>query len=122
MLRTLPLLGLILLTGCSSAGPKPLPEDNHAFSFDTGQDGETEFVFTYFGEEAAPDPRLRRLQQRPTSDSGPVPGSGAYVDEHQLFLLLERELDANELCLDGYRIIKRRPTRHGITMQGRCAG
>ncbi|GAA4902102.1 hypothetical protein [Ferrimonas pelagia] len=52
--------------------------------------------------------------------SGPVP-SGEGLTHGQLMLLLEQELDAHQLCSQGYEILEQRPTANGVALRGTCS-
>ncbi len=121
-------LALLLLFGlaaCTSRSPAP-PPPQHYFTSEQSVDGETRFTFNYIQPEPT---RRERRQSRsilvetanPRNASEPVvPGQGPIIDQHQLYLDLENALDERQLCLNGYRIDQRYPTRQGVSLQGRC--
>ncbi|MBY6017697.1 hypothetical protein [Ferrimonas balearica] len=114
---------LLLMFGLAScAGKPPPPPPQHYFTSEQGADGELRFTFNYIQPI---DPRLsRRLKQEryaePDAIQVTLPGDGPLIDQHQLYLDLEKALDQRQLCLDGYRIDQRYSTRRGISLQGRC--
>ncbi|WP_298445142.1 hypothetical protein [uncultured Ferrimonas sp.] len=104
----LSLLGTVMaLTGCSSQ-PEPPPSLEYAFWLDSDAVLQNQFRITFF----KPDSSWYKSSKRRTNP---------LLDDHNLFLHLEKELDQRQLCLQGYQIMERRPTAKGITLAGRCS-
>ncbi|MBY5992570.1 hypothetical protein [Ferrimonas balearica] len=117
-------LFVLLLSACASAPPAP----EHFFTTETDEQGELRFTFNYI-QVTEPLSRRQRQQlaqleasqpRRNRDPEPPLPGQGPLIDQHQLYLDLEKELDERGLCLEGYRIDRRHPTRQGISLSGRC--
>lgn len=125
----MPLAFLLLLfsglAACAGKAPIP-PPPQHFFNTEQGPDGETRFTFNYIQPEQERRSRRREpalLVEVPDSRdaNAPVlPGQGPMIDQHQLYLDLEKALDERQLCLNGYRIDQRYPTRQGVSLRGRC--
>ncbi|GAA5190340.1 hypothetical protein [Ferrimonas gelatinilytica] len=121
-MRLLLALGLSLLAGCAQRPDTIAPRD-YAFSAQSDT-SPNRFRLTYFGP---PEPPRRNMDPTPSPRQGvsgeapeSLPGQGNLISDHQLFTLLEQELDQRHLCLQGYRILSRRPTARGVTMEGQC--
>ncbi|GAA4898781.1 hypothetical protein [Ferrimonas pelagia] len=110
---------LVMIAGCAQTAD-PITEQDYAFSVQPDETS-SHFRLTYFGQPGGEPNRMAPNGAiQPARDGDTVPGQGALINEHQLFLLLEQQLDQRQLCLHGYRITQRRPTRRGVTLEGHC--
>ncbi|MBY6186418.1 hypothetical protein KUV89_07310 [Marinobacter hydrocarbonoclasticus] len=115
---------LLLISGLAACSSKPPPPPQHYFTTETGADGTVRFTFNYI--QITESSRTRKRGSQPASPEAynyvgmTLPGQGPLIDQHQLFVDLEKALDARQLCLEGYRIDQRHPTRRGVSLQGRC--
>ncbi|QIZ75663.1 hypothetical protein [Ferrimonas lipolytica] len=95
-----------VLSGCSSL-PTAVPELDYTFWANTQKSEQAEFRITFF------TPSETWFKQARTEDD-------PLLNDHFLFVHLEKELDQRQLCLQGYEITERRRLTKGITLSGEC--